>query len=216
MYPEDLYLKNPVLRSLIECTIPIAGPVFDKSLCLLMENIKAKRRVYFFDELAKGRIQLTEDSIKSEVFLHCFFSTIDAVDRTNRKEKIALFGKLLKSSLEYKDIVRSIDDYEEILSILDEMSYREILLLVKLYSYESNHIYDKDINELQNVLGYWDSFISCVSTEFNISKDDINAMLIRLNRTGCYETITGTYLNYKGGVGKLTSLFNRIIKLINE
>lgn len=53
----------------------------------------------FFNELRKGNIALTEKIAKSEDFLHKFYISYKAAINTRRREKIKMFGRLLKSSL---------------------------------------------------------------------------------------------------------------------
>ena len=82
----------------------------------------------FFDELAKGDVIVDEELLKSEDFLHAYFATTKYALNTRRREKIEMFARLLKSSITEKDI-SSIDEYEDLLKVLDELSYRELLAL---------------------------------------------------------------------------------------
>lgn len=62
----------------------------------------------------------------------------------------------------------------------------------------------------------WDEFTKELEDTLYIPKDEIDAILTRLNRTGCYETFTGTYADYTGGKGQLTATYRRLKKLASE
>ncbi|MCZ4065667.1 hypothetical protein NB636_02110 [Oxalobacter aliiformigenes] len=130
-----LYKDNVVIRALLQL-IP-GGSVVDTIICDTMEKIKKIRQERFFIELKDGKIKLTEEIIKNEDFLHCFFITYNAAIRTRSEEKIGYLAKLLCGSVE-DSMFSDVDDYEEILGVVSDLSCREIKLLVLLDDFEKN------------------------------------------------------------------------------
>lgn len=125
-----------------------------------------------------------------------------------------MFARLLKSST-LTDSFLSTDEYEEYLKILDELSYRELLILFILEKYESNSISKDDKTGAQAIHPFWDRFYEEIEKKLSIPKNEIDAVLTRLNRTGCYETIIG-YLDETGTEGNLTPTYFRLKKLIEN
>ena len=204
------YEKNPVVRALVQLIPFGVGGAADVALTTIIDNIREDRARTFFDELAARDFPLIEKEIQSEDFLHAYFATCKAALNTRRREKIRLFAQLLNS---YAFKVTEFEEFEEHLSILDGLSYREFRILVTLKKYEeANPPKPEGENELQRADRFWDDFLSDCEAKLKIPNDEINGVLNRLNRTGLYQTIVGTYLNYTGDRGRLTSNFYRFIE----
>lgn len=208
---DTIYYKNPGVRCLIQL-VP-GGSIIDTALSIQIENIRQERLKTFFDELDAGDIELSEEIVQSEDFLHCYFATTNAALRSRRREKIILFAKLLKSSMKDSHFSDT-DQYEELLVILDELSYTEWLILLKLKKYEREAPLIVDENPLQRATHFWPQFTNELIEELKIKEDEIDSMLTRLNRTGCYDTFVGAYFDYSGGKGKTTPIFNRLHRFI--
>ncbi|ARQ46519.1 hypothetical protein [Oxalobacter formigenes] len=206
---ENIYQNNIALRTLLQL-IP-GGSSVDTALSGTLSLIKEKRRKEFFDELANGNIELTEDIIKNEDFLHCFFITHQAALRTRKTEKIRFLARLLKRSLE-NETFSNIDDYEEMLNILDELSYREISILLLLDAYEAKYPHAPGENDLQRAYHFWTNFENDASKNFQIT--ELDTFMIRLSRSGCYELFTGIYHEDTRGKGKTTPFFQRIKEIV--
>jgi len=207
------YQTNPVIRGLIQLVPWGIGSAADVALVTILENIRNDRAREFFDELGKGTVQLTPEIIESEDFLHRYFSTVRAALNSRRREKIRYFARLLTSSITSSEI-STIDEYEEYLSILDELSFRELGLLVVLSRYEKENFLQDDTDPIQRPNRFWDQFSSEVCSRFSISNGELNGILARLNRTGLYRTIVGMYPGYTGGRGELTPLYAKLEKMI--
>lgn len=203
------YQCQPIVQALVNAIPTVGG-----SLDTLLNAVAEERAKEFFAELSKGSIEFTEEIIQSEDFIHRWLITAKAAVNTRRREKIRLFARLLKSSFLSETSVTT-DEYEEYLSILDELSYREFLVLSTLERYEREFPPNENENELQKVYRFWEDFVSEIKQELDLTFDEVQAMLTRLNRTGCYETIVGMYLGYKGGRGKLTATYFRLKKLLD-
>ena len=217
IHPSTIPLEkydNRVIRGLIQLLPCGIGSAIDVVLMKTLEHIQRERTMAFFDELAKGDVIVDEELLKSEDFLHAYFATTKYALNTRRREKIEMFARLLKNSITEKDI-SSIDEYEDLLKVLDELSYRELLALRILDEYSSITRL-KGQNDLQWTNQFWDKFEEDITNELKIPKDQIASFMDKIARTGCYEMFTGTYLDYTGGKGKLTSMYWRLKKFIED
>lgn len=93
----------------------------------------------FFDELSRGEIELKQELLDNNDFLHCFFATTEAAFKTNRTEKIRFLARLLLAAA-VDGRLSDIDEYEEYLGILDDLSNRELAVLTLLDKYESSQV----------------------------------------------------------------------------
>jgi len=210
----ERYKRNPVITALVKLlvsNVPFGvGSALEKALTTTIANIRAERLYFFFDELASRKAPLTDDEIKSEDFLHAFFATSKAALNTRQKDKIRLFARLLQN---YASNLEEFDEFEEQLSILDDLSYREFQVLLVLKHYEESYpSTEEDDNRLQRAERFWDQFQAECETELNITSHELNGLLTRLNRTGLYQTFVGGYLSYEGDRGHLTPNFYKFIE----
>ncbi|MED4378683.1 hypothetical protein P9274_23975 [Schinkia azotoformans] len=114
------YKNNSVIRGLIQL-VPY-GALVDNMITISYNNILIDRSKIFYSELNSGSIILTPEVIESEDFLHAYFSTYKAALYTRQRNKIRFFARLLRSGLIEQSIV-NINEYEDYLKILDELSY---------------------------------------------------------------------------------------------
>jgi len=206
------YEGNRVIRGLIQL-IPFGiGSSIDVILTITLDKINTERATVFFDELAAGNVIVDEELLRSEDFLHCYFSTAKYALNSRRREKIKMFARLLKCSLKDSDL-KDVDEYEDFLKILDELSYRELKAL-SLWDEFSNWTRDKEENDFQWTNKFWKEFDNRLASELSISQDEIPDFLTRISRTGCYETFKGGYFDSEGGIGKLTPTYHRLKNFI--
>jgi hypothetical protein len=216
----DAYEGKPIIRALIQVAIsPIPygiGSAIDAGLTARIEHMREERLRTFFQELGSGSRELTDDLIHEDDFLHAYFSTLKAATNTQKKEKIRLFARLLLEAARKRRI--DIDVYSEFLSILEDLSVRELHILLILKRFEDSHPYATKAtgeleNDLQRASRFWDAFEEAIRTECRIDPDTLRAVLNRLNRTGLYESFTWA-IGYSGGQGILTPLFEEFINWI--
>jgi hypothetical protein len=214
---DEKYEKNPVLRGLIQLVPFGIGSAIDASLSVFLQNVYYKRTRIFFNELAEGKKTLTAELLESEDFLHCFFATTKAALNSRRTEKIKMFARLLNSVIEPNSFFNT-DEYEEYLNILDELSLREILILFTLESYESKLTTKPEPGKIKfnELIPFWTEFENDIHTNLGIPKNEIDAVLTRLVRTGCYELFTGEYIGGTKGKGRLTPTFLRLKTFLQE
>ena len=210
------YGDSPKTRALLQL-LPAWG-VADNLLQQRADEIKQERLRTFFDELENSECELTEELIQSEDFLHRYFITVRAALNTRRREKIKMFGRLLKSATN-TTICSSIDEYEEYLYILDNLSFRELQVLSILDKYEREYPVDEDRNLIKRCERMWGKFVEELTNTLQISQNEIRIILYRLSRTGCYQPIILTSagsVNAFGDYGFLTPTYKHFKQLILE
>ena len=204
------YEDKELVRALAQL-IPYGGGV-DAFLTGKLEDIRRERIAAFFEALAANRIELSEEVIGSEEFLHKYFITAKAAINTRRREKIALFGNLLANGA--LPSACDADEYEDILRILDELSFRELRALSILDSF-SKRSRDRKQNDLQWTETFWAQFERMVGSELALAKNQVRDFMNRIARTGCYEMFTGGFMDYTGGKGKLTPTYHNLKKFVS-
>ncbi|MFZ4799749.1 MAG: hypothetical protein ACOYMA_19810 [Bacteroidia bacterium] len=209
--------NSPVIKALIQIIITFELPVLsvvDSYLNRYLNNIKTERLYTFFEELNSYEAIISEDTICSNDFLHANFSTINYVIRTKSNEKIINFARIL-NALSCGKI--DIDEFEDYTSIFNELSEREFGILVIKFQFEnkkkSNLI---NLNPLQITSNYWHDFKKEVCLKLNINYEELNPMIVRLQRTGCYTKYKGYWDESSEEIGYTTELFNRIYQIIEN
>jgi hypothetical protein len=185
-----------------------------------LEKMRQERQKVFFEELAKGERHLNEALIQQEDFLHDFFATYRAAMRTRERSKIRQFARLLLTAVHENRL--GSDDIEEFRSILEDMSGRELEILLILQKFETLHprqLIEVDgspqlENDLQYAERFWHTFQHEVENKCDIQPHALLAILSRLARTGLYEPITGAYWDYTGGRGLLATRFSEFARWI--
>lgn len=206
------YSNRPAIKALLKL-VPGWSAV-DTLLQKRADEIKSDRLKVFFDELAQGKHELTDELIQSDSFLHAYFCTLRAAMNCRQHEKIQNFARLLDSSLDPALHV-SEDEHEELLTLLEEITLREFAILRDLRNRELAHPPQEGESTLQHTWRYWNDFRAVTVETYGIPEESFNAFMARLERTGLYLRITGNYLSYSGDIGTTTPLLARVIALIN-
>lgn len=205
------YSKQPTIRALLKL-IP-GWSSADGLLQTRADEIKHQRLRYFFDTLATGHIQITEELIQSDDFLHCYFKTTQAVINTRRKEKIELFARMFETALDAQ-IFTGLDQYEELLDALDSMSLREFGVLRMLEDYETSYATKSFKNDVDRINSYWPEFLEKVCKSFDLEEAEFDTFMERLQRTGFYIRNTDSFYGDGPRIGNTTRQFAKLCTLV--
>ena len=177
--------KDSPLRGLVQFT-PLTAAL-DTALLGAWTTTRHRRFEALLDALNDGTHTLTQEDIQREEFLHAFFTTVEATLRTQRHEKIAWFGRLLLACFGANAGHLPASEHEDMLKVLDDLSYREIGILVLLLDYERRHETNGDDSaRRRQAKGFWDDFTSEACAKFGIPGEELPGMLVRLARSGMY------------------------------
>ncbi len=209
---------NKYVRSLVQLVPAGFGSAIDIYLKETIDKIQKERLETFFNQLENGQIELTDDVIKSEDFLHNYFSTIRIVLNTRRRKKIALIGNLFNSAIR-KGIINSPDEsYEKYLKILDELSFFELEILKILKNLEDNKTTfkkgDNKWSKLETNQEIWKEFENIMADQFKIERDALDESLIRIERTGCLYLPRISAHDYRPYCAITTSIFDELLNVI--
>jgi hypothetical protein len=227
------YPNQPIIQALFAFVVgaassatdsPLIGGVVNTAIPLIVygvEEILAKRHKILFDELEKGKHDLTDEVIKKEEFLHNFFRVYNAAIRTAQKDKIKMFARLLLTGIR-EDALGSAE-LEEFVQILETLSERELQVLRLLKKFEDSYPQQRVNMDVENspletpsqrAKRFWNTFVSEVDRECGVSQEKLPAILNRLARTGLYELTAGLFFDSGGGQGYLTPLFSEFTRWI--
>ena len=206
----ERYEQQPVIRGLVQLIPFSIGSAIESALLTQLNRYREEKLRVFFDELSSGSVPLTEDLIRSNDFLHCYFATLSAVLRSRKHEKIKFLAKLLHGIIDRR--VADVDEYEELIGLTDELSLRELTILTLLSEHEKDNPLKEGENELQRASRFWPGFLADVESKLGLGEELLRAMLTRLQRSGCYAEFTGSYLSYTGGIGRTTNLYLRLAR----
>ncbi|OZC04018.1 hypothetical protein [Rubricoccus marinus] len=175
------YEASTPVRALVQL-IPFGiGSAADVAIVGKLEAIREDRARTFLDGLALGQVELTSEVIESEDFLHAFFSTYAAAMRARRREKTRLLADLLLGAVR-EDAIAGSDEYEELVSTLDSLSYREIRVLAILDAHESeNERGDEDVDVWFG--RHKEAAEGEICAELDVSADAIPGVMRRLARS---------------------------------
>ncbi|MCY3018929.1 MAG: hypothetical protein NTW87_07870 [Planctomycetota bacterium] len=206
------YAENPWMRYLVSF-VPGGGNL-DVALTAAWTDIQKQRAEAFFDALRRNCAIIPERLLNSEDFFHCCEITARSAAQTRQREKIRLFANPLAAGVTEKPPVSFQTEYEELLQILDELSFREIRLLTTMAAFEARFPRQSQENDLGRCNRYWSDLKRQACAELGIQEELFSGILTRLNRTGLYETIVGAYYDYTGERGKLTGLYYRLADVL--
>ncbi|MEX0649000.1 MAG: hypothetical protein WEA56_01480 [Balneolaceae bacterium] len=174
-----------------------------------VKEIRVKRSKTFFDQLQNYKIELTQEIIESEDFLHKFIISYKAAINSRQREKIRMFARIFNSSLE-KNKIKEVNIFEDYLQILDELSYREIQTLIIYDSFFSIPRKQSE-NDLKHIDKIWLDFEKLASKELNIPEEEVNDYMQKISRTGCYNMFQGNFHWVDTGAkGFLTPTFDNL------
>jgi hypothetical protein len=210
---EEEFRDHPILRGLLQLIPFGVGSGLDVAIAGQLQKMREERLQTLFQELKEGERGLTTQLVQSEDFLQAYFATAGAALRTKRREKIRWFGRLLLAATGAHPGINLADEHEEYLKILDELTYRELGILATLAQFEADHPAGIGEGDVVRAGGYWEQFSVVVCSKFAIPRDELGAVLIRLNRTGTYQSLIA-FAGGATGTGLLTPTYYRLAKLI--
>lgn len=180
-----------------------------------IDEIQKKRENVFFEELSKGNLSITQETLNQNDLLRKIEVAMRATYRTQREEKIKMLAHLILGS-EDDNVLTDIDEFEYYLTIVDELNYRELVLLSVLDRYYQE-LRDKDFATQKELIDavkpIWPEFLSEAASELAINEFEVENMLQRLASSGCFEFFIG-YGDPTGGI--LTHTYDRIRAILKR
>jgi hypothetical protein len=150
-----------------------------------IQAYKDYRRKNILEALEKGDILVDSSTVKNEGFISAYLATEQALMKASSTYKFNLLIDLFINGSNSGRIEREPDAYQEALSIVDELSERELIILYHLYIYEIQN------GEMEGQLSR-ENFhqIEYLAEKTSLKNELIVALLVRLRRTGLLITYT--------------------------
>ncbi|MEM7340268.1 MAG: hypothetical protein AAF467_16545 [Actinomycetota bacterium] len=178
------YEKSPAIKPLVQLLPMNLGAVIDSMLGQRYQQIVEERLQALLDEMEANMGLVEIESDYSDDYIHCFMKVVQISAGTRRHEKIRMFARLLDSVTFGTGGYQTVDEFEEYLALLDELSFRELELLMALETFQQAN----GITWGRAFEQAWAEFSGEMSDVLNLSLAELDMVLMRLNRTGCAET----------------------------
>lgn len=216
----ESYEKSPFAKALIKL-IP-GGSSGDAFVSTLLSKMRSKREKEFFKALDRGDVELNPNTINTNEFLHSYFITASYVLRTRTDEKVKRFANVL---LHLGADKITFDEFEDYTSVLNDLTEREFAILA--LKYETEQRFQPEVGETEfkvngQVLNpkqvtnlYWNDFKAKAIKELNINLEEFPAILVRVQRTGCYSAHKGYYDSSTDEDGNTTPIFKRLFEIVS-
>lgn len=189
------------------------GSGIDAIVAAGARKLQLKRLHKLLDELEELGVQVTEEQVKSDDTMHVLLRTIDVATCAARGEKTRLLARMLGEYLE-QGVIKTVDEYEEMLSLVDDLSWRELHVIVILRQEEVK--LERVGAESPWRTEDWNRFIARVEDETGVSVDHLPGFLTRLSRTGLCKPVTGAYVSYVGGHYVTTPNLDSFMEMLEE
>jgi hypothetical protein len=181
----EIYVAHPVMRTLaaLAGVVPPVS-VLDEAVVARWNQAKQERFKALLEELSKGARYLTEDLIEQEDFIYAFHAISRAAVFTKNKQKVQLFARLLTYACREKLLDN--DKFEENLHILEDLSLREMQLLL-LFKKHEDRLRERtkgpsdDFRRVQ-----WEALQEEAESKLGIPRQQLESSLARLTRSGWY------------------------------
>lgn len=168
--------KNPVVKATILSfvkAIPILGELIDSSIDVVLTDFQQKKRDELLDIILDNSEYIMPDMVNDVEFIMNFAKIIDAVNRLASNDKVAYLAYLLKNSYLCNNKIDE-DYFEEYLNIINNLSYKEMRILIEVYRYEKEKMGNLE----------WDEMCNTVKSNLNLEIDEIEAILQKLSANG--------------------------------
>jgi hypothetical protein len=166
--------------------------------------------------------------VESEEFFDLVFQAWESTKRTRHDEKIRLYAKLLVGAIPLQS--REQDSPEDYLTVLAELSLKELQVARALYK-QQREAPAPDENELQwlsrigavnladkgenynNGCGQWKKLlIECPL----VADEDMEFVLLRLQRSGLVNEVSGAYWDYVGGAYVINNTLRKLMHYLER
>lgn len=134
--------SNPVVKTTILTvlhSIPIIGELVDTSIDTALTKFQESKRNELVNIILSDSGNITSEMVNDVEFILNFARTLEAVNRLATNDKVKYFANMIKNGYLKSSKIDN-DEFEEYLFALSTLSYRQINILIDLYTYEKNYV----------------------------------------------------------------------------
>lgn len=150
-----------------------------------ISKYKEHRRKKILKAIEEGVLSAASHEAASDEFISAYLATEDALMKASSQNKFNFLLNLFLQGSNSGRIEREPDAYQEVLSIVNELSERELTILYFLYEYEREH--GPMDGQLSRPINHQVTYL--VEKTF-LERELIVALLVRLRRTGLIITFS--------------------------
>lgn len=172
--------SNPVVDSFLMPTIraiPIIGNMIDSSMDKIFEEFQNKKEQELIEVILKDSHSITSEMVNDVEFIVNFARTKEAVRRLTTNDKVKYFGNLIRNGYLSGEHIDS-NEFEEYLTILNTMSYREIQYLIAYKQFCDEK--DKEL-KIEN---RWHQFVKDCKMPYDLDTESMYNLFQRIKNTG--------------------------------
>ncbi|MBR1472167.1 MAG: hypothetical protein IJ600_11065 [Lachnospiraceae bacterium] len=125
----SVYRAQNSVKAAVVSLIPVLGALFDKITDQTLEDYQNKKRQKFVDTILANKDLITSDMVKNVPCIINIARSIEVVDRCASDDKVVYYGNLIRNGYLSSKTQISNDEFDEYISILNELSYREMIYL---------------------------------------------------------------------------------------
>jgi hypothetical protein len=212
-------IDNPMSQGIIGALNLIPG-LADSAKAVAAELIKErqKKKLDIICNIIFEDCSVVSEMIKNVDTLYEFFKMIEVANKLTSNEKVVYLANLFKNSF-ISNSNCSLDEFEEYLLRLNDLSFREIGILKLLYDCEieaSKEFEGKEIDNDKYYSSIYNNLLILGTKEYNISQNELAAILRGTIRSGFCEDMVFTYLGQSKQLYCVTDYFiNFVNKIIS-
>ena len=206
--------NNPVVSAFITSVKPLFpfwGELVDGAVNEILTKNIIEKRDKLLDIILSDTEMITTDMSCDVECIISFKKTVEAVDRLTTNDKIVYFGNLIKNGYLNEERIQAYK-FEEYFNIINSLSYRQLDLLALLHTYSTKEIsFD---NEKEEDSKRWMLFKEDACKIFDITGDDLIAILKSTEKSGLCKEVVGAIYGYHGGRFEATSLLKDFVSFV--
>lgn len=172
--------SNPVVDSLLMLaikTIPIIGDMIDSSMNKIIEEFQNKKEQELIEVILKDNHSITSEMVNDVEFIVSYAKTREVVLRLATNDKVKYFGNLIRNGYLSGEHIDN-NEFEEYLTILNTMSYREIQCLIAYKQFCDEK--DKEL-KIEN---RWHQFVKDYKMPYDLDTESMYSLFQRIKSTG--------------------------------
>lgn len=172
--------NNPVVESVLMPMIkafPVIGDMIDSAINVGMVEFQNKKEQELVEIILKDKYTITSEMVNNVEFIMNFARTKEAVRRLATNDKVKYFVNLIRNGYLSGEHIDS-NEFEEYLTILNTMSYREIQCLIAYKQFCDEK--DKEL-KIEN---RWHQFVKDYKMPYDLDTESMYSLFQRIKNTG--------------------------------
>jgi len=171
----------------------IATPAIRFTTNKVLNYFKDNRREKLLKCLETGKYTFDSPELQKDEFISCYLATEEAIFKSTSQSKLNALIAMFVNGVDSQKIFNESDKYQEVLSIVCDLSDRELALLYWLYQFEYEPVGTEKSDDIAV------RQLEFLSVKVGIQIKLLKALLIRLKRTGLIISETDNSVEYTAG-----------------